>query len=192
MIVETIYSYFELQVSLIHAFEATVSIIPPSDELLNDFPHLELLNTTHTISDIVRSWPLGKFWYPLPAWINPRNGLVEAHGQRWFFNVHGSSEVSFHSIPNDVLLDDLLKQLEVNREYNNITFEAMVEVSYDLSRNEITPFFGGTIWEIYLFLDSLDSNYDSEGDTEILLERLVSERKLKKIEINLRKKYLPI
>jgi len=182
-------SYFELQRKLVSRFESVINIKTPSNELLHSFPHLSILNEEKNVSHIVESWPIGKVLYPMSAWVEPRKGIIDIDSQKWLYVVHGSLEISFQGIPDNLVKEHRSKAILID----NIEGEKLgpvVEISYNLG-SDVNKYLGGTLWQIYIFINSVANRNVTESDVLDFLNNLVDEKKLIKVVYDAEIKYFP-
>jgi hypothetical protein len=165
-----------LQKRLLQVFETSVEVVPPPVEFLDRFEAGKLKNAIIrdlSITEILRSWPVGISVFPLVTWVRPRKGIVELERQIWFFSVHGHLEITFIRLPVEIEEEKIkaLRSGEVEVLLGLSGLGPEIEAAYfGKGRKD-----GVSVQAMYLFARSSNSQLTdlSEGEHEELLEELV-------------------
>lgn len=108
----------QFQQELIPAFEEAVNVVQPENLLSSGHPpFIAMANAiapNKKVHQVIRDWPADLSHYPMVGWVKPSKGIIQVKLQSWFFQLHGSQQVSFHAIP-DSLVSVVLKRLENNQ-----------------------------------------------------------------------------
>jgi hypothetical protein len=164
----------DFQRRLIPSFEAQVEIAP----LSKGFAFVRgsgRQDTERPLSQWLRDLPPETKSIPLAALVKPRRGIFDLELKHWLFQIHGSIQVSFLSLPSS-LDAQTLKELEVGKS------EALVgyvgeSVCVDVQYLQDARIDGVSAWSVFTFAASTDSyaRHLSYGEHQQHLEALVLE-----------------
>lgn len=167
----------DLQRRLFHRFEVTVKIRPISSKLANVVEGgdqiSQIINPKHTVSKILRDWPVEVPWITMIIWAYPRVGVMEFEEGAWLFIMHGTMEVRFAKLSSELDRSTLRSLKNGNLEVlqNVSMLETVVEAEYDADGR----IDGITEQSAYEFATSTGSEFAelSEEDHRKRLEELV-------------------
>ena len=93
-----------LQEGLVRAFESRVKTIPLLSHIAAKFNGKldNIVSSEYSISQVLGIWPDDIAILPLFVWVQPTRGIVRFKAQNWLFDIHGSLQVYFTSLPLDL------------------------------------------------------------------------------------------
>jgi len=132
-------------------------------------------DTKQPLSRWLRDLPPETKSIPLAALVRPRRGIFDLEFKRWLFQIHGSIQVSFLSLPSS-LDAQALKQLEVAKSEALVGY-AGESVCVDVQYLQGARIDGVSAWSVFIFAASRDSYVRrlSYGEHQQHLEALVLE-----------------
>jgi hypothetical protein len=174
---ELLRQLLDLQQKLIQAFEAEVELIPLSSDFIDAFGSElnDIVKDGRSISQIVQAWPSQISGLSLLLFVKPRKGVIQLDEQNWLYNIHGSTQVSFISLPSG-LDEEVLEQIRKGKT------DALIDLPNGGLDVEIQYLKEGrtdcvSAWSVWVFANSVGSNMGNLSllEHENLLEKLARE-----------------